>query len=80
MKTIHIKYFALLKEERGMNSETLQTDCLTVYDLYVYLKSAHGFKLSPEILRVSLNGQYVHWQTHINDNDEVVFIPPVAGG
>ena len=80
MKTIHIRYFALLKEERGMNSETLQTDCQTVHDLYIYLKSTHGFKLSPEILRVSLNGQYVHWQTHINDNDEVVFIPPVAGG
>ncbi|MGE0266840.1 MAG: MoaD/ThiS family protein [Candidatus Omnitrophota bacterium] len=80
MKTVHIKYFALLKEERGLNSETLQTDCLTVQDLYGFLKSKHQFKLSMDILRVSVNGQYVHWQTHIKENDEIVFIPPVAGG
>lgn len=80
MKTVHIKYFALLKEERGLNSETLQTDCQTAQDLYAFLKSKHQFKLSMDILRVSVNGQYVHWQTHIKENDEIVFIPPVAGG
>ncbi len=80
MKTIHIKYFALLKEERGMNSETLQTECETVKDLYDWLREKYAFKLSTDILRVSVNSQFVHWQTHINDNDEIVFIPPVAGG
>ncbi|MBP9853294.1 MAG: MoaD/ThiS family protein [Candidatus Omnitrophica bacterium] len=80
MNTVHIKYYALLKEESGLNSETLQTDCITVQDLYVFLRKKYAFKLSTDILRVSVNSQYVHWQTHIKENDEIVFIPPVAGG
>lgn len=80
MKTVHIKYFAVLREERGLNSETLQTESRTVKDLCQQLKTKYGFKMSTDVLRVSVNGQYVPWTTPVNENDEVVFIPPVAGG
>ncbi|MBZ0167311.1 MAG: MoaD/ThiS family protein, partial [Candidatus Omnitrophica bacterium] len=40
----------------------------------------HGFSLGTETVRVSVNGVYASWDTPLSDNDEVVFIPPVAGG
>lgn len=79
-KTLHLKYFALLKEERGLNSETIQADFVTAEELYEHLKQQHGFRMSTRLLRVSVNNKFVHWQTHLKDGDEIVFIPPVAGG
>ena len=31
-------------------------------------------------LRVALNAEFQAWSAEIQDGDEVVFIPPVAGG
>ncbi|MCA9402413.1 MAG: MoaD/ThiS family protein [Candidatus Omnitrophica bacterium] len=80
MKTIRIQYFARLREDRGQSEEEWSTDCRSVKELYAQLQAAHGLSLAPASVRPAVNGAYTTWETELNDRDEVVFIPPVAGG
>lgn len=80
MKTLHIQYFALLREQAGMSEQRLQCEALTPAQLYEQLCTEHGFSLSPGQLRAVVNEEFVNWEHTLNDGDRVVFIPPVAGG
>ena len=79
-KKIHIQYYALLREERGVSRETLLTNAKTVKDLYTELQKKFKFKLSTNLLRVSINDEFAGWETPLKSGDSIVFIPPVAGG
>lgn len=80
MKTLHIEYYALLREQAGTRQQTLQSDAHTPAELYGQLSGEHGFSLSTEQLRAVVNEEFVNWDRQLNDGDRVVFIPPVAGG
>ena len=80
MKTLHIEYYALLREQAGTKQQTLQSDAHTPTDLYSQLAGEHGFSLSTEQLRAVVNEEFVNWDRQLKDGDRVVFIPPVAGG
>ena len=80
MKTVRVQYFALLREQRGLSQETLSTTATDAAALYVELRARHGFTLPPERLRAAVNGEFAAWPAPLKDGDEVVFIPPVAGG
>ena len=80
MRTITVEYFAILREQRGLSRERLSTAAGTAAALYDALRSEHGFTLPGERVRAAVNGQFVGAQTGLNEGDEVVFIPPVAGG
>jgi|TARA_B110000438_G_scaffold291646_1_gene328877 molybdopterin converting factor subunit 1 len=75
-----IEYFALLKDQRGCSSETLETDAATPRDLYAQLAEQYAFSLPPESLKVAVNEEFADWNHSLNAGDTVVFIPPVAGG
>ncbi len=79
-KTIHVEYYAILREQRGCHKETLLTQAVTLKQLYEELQKRFGFNLSSHLLRVAVNNEFKNWSTAININDKVVFIPPVAGG
>ncbi len=80
MKTIRLRYFALLREQRGLSEENIRTELATVRDLYDELRQRHGFTLPGERLRVAVDGEFAPWHTPLRDGAELVFIPPVAGG
>lgn len=80
MKEIHIQYFAILREQRGRDEETVQTAAATVADLYAQLRLQHAFSLPVDSLRVAVNGNFTDWDTVLNSMDQVVFLPPVSGG
>jgi len=80
MKTVRVQYFALLREQRGLSQETLTTTMTDAATLYAELGARHGFSLPLEHLRAAINGDFVPWPAPLKDGDEVVFIPPVAGG
>ena len=80
MKTVHVQYFALLREQRGLSKETLSTHADDAAALYAELAARHGFTLPVARLRAALNGEFAPWPAPLKDGDEVVFIPPVAGG
>jgi molybdopterin converting factor small subunit len=79
-KTVRVTYFALLREERGVGEERVETSAATAADLYEELRKCHGFTLGPERLRVAINDGFEPWGTALHDADSLVFIPPVAGG
>ena len=79
-KTIHIHYYALLREERGLKEETIQTTAQTPLELYTKLREQYKLSLSPNILRIALNDVFQSWDTPLRDQDSIVFMPPVAGG
>ena len=77
---IRLRYFAVLREQAGCDSEKCQTSALTPAELYAELKEEKGFALEQDTLRIAVNGDFVSFDTSLKDGDEVVFIPPVAGG
>ncbi len=79
-KTIHIQYFALLREQRGTASESIRTTAQTPAELYRNLSQTHPFTLTQKNLQVAVNEEFASWDTPLYDEDKLVFIPPVAGG
>ncbi len=79
-KPVTIQYFAVLREQRGLARELITTTAATVEDLFRELQAQYGFTLGVDRLRVVVNEAFVPWNTSLNANDTVVFIPPVAGG
>ena len=80
MKKVNLKYFAILRDHRGESSETLETNAETAGQLYEDLKAKYDFPLSVKRLKVAINEEFSEMNSEIKDNDEIVFIPPVAGG
>jgi len=80
MKTIHVQYFAVLREQAGRGEEALPTNAHSPADLYEALKERHGLTLPRTVLRVAVNEEFCGWDRPLQEGDRVVFIPPVAGG
>ncbi|PTX98574.1 MoaD/ThiS family protein [Opitutus sp. ER46] len=80
MARVHIQYFALLREQRGLREETLETAAATAGALYAELAARHRFTLPAERIRAAVNDEFVANAVALRDGDRVVFIPPVAGG
>ena len=79
-KIIHISYYALLREKRGVSQETVTTQAQTVLDLYQELIEKHKFSLNSNLLKVAINDEVCSWEAELGGGDRVIFIPPVAGG
>jgi molybdopterin converting factor subunit 1 len=77
---VRIEYFAVLREQAGVNEETVDTSARTAAQLYAQLAARHGFDLEQGRLKLAVNAQFSDWSTELRDGDEIVFIPPVAGG
>lgn len=75
-----MRYFAALRDHRGISTEFLETSATNPQALYLDLCARYDFPLTVEQTRFVVNGSYVE-PTHVfAEGDEVVFIPPVAGG
>ena len=77
---VKVQYFAILREQRGLSAETLETDAETARALYEELQNKHSFSLKPELVKASINLQFSPLETALQEGDQIVFIPPVAGG
>lgn len=80
MKKIHVKYYAALREQRGVSFENVETDCATVQDLYKDLQHRYQLRLDADRLKVAVNNEYCEWNYVLRDRDNVIFLPPVNGG
>lgn len=79
-KTVTVRYFAMFREKRGADCETIETDALSAADLFDELSSRYGFTMPRAIVRVAINQEFKQFDDEISDGDEIVFVPPVAGG
>ena len=80
MKNIRIRYYAILREQAGKSEEALSTVASTPAALFAELKGRYPFTLEMRQLKVAINTEFREWETPLRDGDQVVFIPPVAGG
>lgn len=80
MKTIHLLYFAFLREQAGTSSETIQTEAATILDLYAELRTRHPFTLPASSVRAAIANTYTPLTSPLTHNATIAFIPPVSGG
>jgi len=80
VRQIRLRYFAILREHVGSSCEKRETTSTTVGELYNEIKEEKDFGLEKESIRIALNGDFVELDCSLSDGDEIVFIPPVAGG
>jgi sulfur-carrier protein len=80
VKTVHVRYFAILREQRGLDEERIATDAVSAAEIYEELRKRHRFSLPADRLRVAINDDFAPWSADVSDGDALVFLPPVAGG
>ncbi len=77
---VKVRYFASLREQAGHTEEVVADAPLNAAALYDRLRRRYGFLLDLNELRVAVNGSFADMNVQLAAGDEVVFIPPVAGG
>ncbi len=80
MTTLTVHYFASLREQAGLPSESVETDARTPAELYTELRGRHGFSLSADRVRFADDTAYIPAETPLRDGMRLTLIPPVAGG
>ena len=80
MKTLTLQYFSLLRDEAGKDKEAITSAATNAQELYQEMRQLYNFSQDGSTYRVAINDEFVAWETQINDGDNIVFIPPVAGG
>jgi molybdopterin synthase sulfur carrier subunit len=83
MPTINLRLFALLREQTGVDRESLQTPAQSVSALRAELVTRGGPWASLQEsarIKVAINQTLAHEDHPIRDGDEVAFFPPVTGG
>ena len=77
---IQVRYFAGLRDRRGLGQEDVQVDAKTPLEIYRILNEQHELRLPPEHVRFAIQDAYVDGDYRLKDGHELVLIPPVAGG
>lgn len=80
MKNLKVQYFALFRELTGLSTEQLTTAAVDIEALFVELRQRHPQLQRFEQMKVAVNDEMADWQTVLNDGDDVLLFPPVAGG
>ena len=76
--TIHVKFFASLREQLGKSEVELDTDsALTVLAVWQHVTEQSAL---PENTLVAVNMEYVDSSCAVKSGDEVAFFSPVTGG
>ncbi len=77
--TIHVRYFASLREQFGRAEEQLSGDGIeTVAD--VWARVTEGQSVAVGRVLYAVNMDYAEPGSAVKDGDEVAFFPPVTGG
>ncbi len=79
--SVTVFYFAQFREEAGMSRESIPVPGdHTAGSLFDEIAPRYGFSLGKTAVRPAINGAYAQWSDPVKPGDELVFIPPVAGG
>ncbi len=80
MKTITVRYFAMFRENAGVEEEKLTLDVATAADVFAETRSRHGSHEPAGHCKVAINDEMADWSSPVSDGDTVLLFPPVAGG
>lgn len=77
---LEIRYFASLREKRGLSREEIEGNWSSLREVYAEIQKQHGFDLGPDLVRPALSDRYVDWDQAPLDGQTLHLIPPVSGG
>jgi molybdopterin converting factor subunit 1 len=77
---INVRYFAAFREATGLETERLRTRATTAAELFKECRARHGALQDYRSSMVAINDEMAAWDSALEDGDEVLFFPPVAGG
>ena len=79
-KKIMVRYFALIGERRGTQTEPYETEAATARELLHELQTNKAVPLTTNISKASINDKFVDWDAPIRDGDLVTLLSPFSGG
>jgi molybdopterin converting factor small subunit len=77
---IRVRYFAAFREAAGVEVETLETGAASPAELFGECAARHAGLQNYTASLVAINDEMADWEAPLEDGDEVLFFPPVAGG
>lgn len=79
-KKVTLRYFAVLKDDTQKSEEIFVTEAENIRELFAEIQEKYAISLREELIKVAVNQEYRDFNAPIACGDEIVFIPPVAGG
>lgn len=79
-KKIKVKYFALVGERRGIQTEDYETSAGTARELLHEIQAGKTIPLTTNITKAVINDNFANWDDPINDGDLVTLLSPFSGG
>jgi molybdopterin-guanine dinucleotide biosynthesis protein A len=79
-KRIRLVHYAVFRDARGRDGETVTTHAETPRDLFDELGFGAACPSPAAWIRVAVNDDFATWDARLTDGDTVVFIAPTAGG
>jgi MoaD family protein len=79
-KKITVRYFALFRENAGIDQEVVESSASTAAELFASLVARHGSREPLGHCKVAINDEMADWEDALEDGDTVLLFPPVAGG
>jgi len=77
---IRVRYFAAFREATGVGQEVVETEAASTHELFTECARHHPGLQQYTASLVAINDEMAAWDARLNENDEVLFFPPVAGG
>ena len=77
---IRVRYFAAFREATGTPSEEVSSGASTPAELFAECAGRHQALKSHSSSLVAINDEMADWHSPLQEGDEVLFFPPVAGG
>jgi len=77
---IKVKYFALVGERRGVQTDDYETEAATARQLLREIEASKKIPLTTNISKAMVNNRFVEWDEPIRDGDLVTLLSPFSGG
>jgi molybdopterin converting factor small subunit len=77
---VRVHFFAIFRESAGVATHQLRTSAKTTKELFVEMTREFPNLKAETAALVAINDLMVCWDHPLEDGDEVLFFPPVAGG
>lgn len=75
-----VRYFALFRDQAGCASEAIEWTGGTAAELFQSMAQKHQSLTAETAALVAINDEMSGWDSVLEEGDEVLFFPPVAGG
>ena len=75
-----VRYFAAFRDATGCSTEQLDSNAGSAAELFSECARRHDGLQHEAAALVAVNDEMTDWKVNLQEGDEVLFFPPVAGG